>query len=67
VGESVGNTRSEVCWAVVGKDGRHAYVTNFGYGTISSYGISADGTIELLAGGCRLERPGTGRAWRPAR
>jgi len=40
VSASVGNTRSEVCWAVVGKDGRHAYVTNFGDGTISSYSIS---------------------------
>jgi 6-phosphogluconolactonase (cycloisomerase 2 family) len=48
VSESVGNTRSEVCWAVVGKDGRHAYVTNFGDGTISSYRISADGSLELL-------------------
>jgi len=33
---------------VVGKDGRHAYVTNFGDGTISSYSISPDGAIELL-------------------
>src|SRR5690348_1858421 len=39
---SVGNTRSEVCWAVVTKDGRFAYVTNFGDGTVSSYEITAD-------------------------
>src|SRR5262249_14133469 len=40
--------RSEVCWAVVTKDGRHAYVTNFGDGTVSSYEISPDGSIHLL-------------------
>jgi 6-phosphogluconolactonase (cycloisomerase 2 family) len=44
---AVPNTRSEVCWAVVGKDGRIAFVTNFGDGTISTYSIGADGTIEL--------------------
>jgi 6-phosphogluconolactonase len=48
VSASIGNTRSEVCWAVVTKDGRHAFVTNFGDGTISSYSISAEGSIELL-------------------
>jgi 6-phosphogluconolactonase (cycloisomerase 2 family) len=48
VSASVGDTRSEVCWAAVSKDGRYAYVTNFGDGTISSYGIGGDGSISLL-------------------
>jgi 6-phosphogluconolactonase len=48
VSASVKNTRSEVCWAAVSKDGRFAYVTNFGDNTISSYRIAADGSIELL-------------------
>jgi len=48
VSSSVGNTRSEVCWAVVTREGRHAYVTNFGDGTISSYAISPNGEIDLL-------------------
>jgi 6-phosphogluconolactonase len=43
----VGNTRSEVCWAVLSKDGRTAFVTNFGDGTISSYVVGDDGRIEL--------------------
>jgi 6-phosphogluconolactonase len=43
----VENTRSEVCWAVVSKDGRYAFVTNFGDGTISTYAIREDGGIEL--------------------
>jgi len=48
VSASVGSSRSEVCWAVVTDDGRHAFVTNFGDGTISSYALSTDGSIELL-------------------
>jgi 6-phosphogluconolactonase len=47
VSGAVGSTRSEVCWAVIGNDGRTAYVTNFGDGTISSYAIGDDGSIEL--------------------
>jgi 6-phosphogluconolactonase (cycloisomerase 2 family) len=43
----VGNTHSEVCWAVVSRDGRFAWVTNFGDGTISSYRIGPEGAIEL--------------------
>jgi 6-phosphogluconolactonase len=43
----VGDSRSEVCWAAVTRDGRFAYVTNFGDGTISSYQITADGSLRL--------------------
>jgi 6-phosphogluconolactonase len=58
---SVGNTRSEVCWAAVSKDGRYVYVTNFGDCTISSYRIGDDGGIELaeaVAGSTRLGKAG---------
>jgi 6-phosphogluconolactonase len=48
VSGSVGDTRSEVCWAAISPDSRHVYVTNFGDGTISSYTIAADGRLELL-------------------
>ena len=61
VSGSVGDTRSEVCWAAVTKDGRFAYVTNFGDGTISSYAIAGDGSLELLdpmAGTTRLGEKG---------
>jgi 6-phosphogluconolactonase len=47
VSGSIADTRSEVCWAAVTGDGRFAYVTNFGDGTISSYEIAADGSLEL--------------------
>jgi 6-phosphogluconolactonase (cycloisomerase 2 family) len=48
VSGSVGDTRSEVCWAAISPDDRYVYVTNFGDGTISTYTISGDGRIELL-------------------
>jgi 6-phosphogluconolactonase (cycloisomerase 2 family) len=57
VSGSVGDTRSEVCWAVVSQSGRFAYVTNFGDGTISSYEIAHDGALalrEAVAGSTRL-------------
>jgi 6-phosphogluconolactonase len=57
VSGSVGDTRSEVCWAVVSRDGRFAYVTNFGDGTVSSFAIAANGGLELrdpVAGSTRL-------------
>jgi 6-phosphogluconolactonase len=57
VSGSVRDTRSEVCWAVVSHDGRFAYVTNFGDGTVSSYAIAADGGLKLrdaVAGATRI-------------
>jgi 6-phosphogluconolactonase len=57
VSGSVGDTRSEVCWVVVTKDDRFAYVTNFGDGTISCYEIAADRSLRLhepVAGSARL-------------
>jgi 6-phosphogluconolactonase len=47
VSGSVGDTRSEVCWAAVTNDDRFVYVTNFGDGTVSSYAIADDGSILL--------------------
>jgi len=47
VSGAVGSTRSEVCWAAISKDGRTVFVTNFGDGTISTYAIDDDGSIEL--------------------
>jgi len=47
VSGAVGSTRSEVCWAAISKDGRTVFVTNFGDGTISTYAIGDDGSIEF--------------------
>jgi 6-phosphogluconolactonase (cycloisomerase 2 family) len=61
VSRSVGNGRSEICWAVVTRDGRYAFTTNFGDGAVSRYAIGADGSIELedaAAGIAADGRPG---------
>jgi 6-phosphogluconolactonase (cycloisomerase 2 family) len=44
---SVGNGRSEICWAVVTSDGRFAFTTNFADGAVSRYAIGLDGTLTL--------------------
>jgi 6-phosphogluconolactonase len=47
VTRSVGNGRSEICWAVVSKDDRYAFTTNFADGAVSRYAIQSDGSITL--------------------
>ena len=47
VTRSLGNGRSEICWAVVSQDDRYAFTTNFADGAISRWAIEADGRIEL--------------------
>lgn len=57
---SIGNGRSEICWAVI-KDDRWVFTTNFGGGSISRYAIGADGslTLEDVTAGVTVDgRPG---------
>jgi 6-phosphogluconolactonase len=44
---SVGNGRSEICWAVITPDDRFAFTTNYADGAVSRFGISADGSLLL--------------------
>src|SRR5215210_3663338 len=44
---SVGNGRSEICWAVITPDDRFAFTTNFADGAVSRYAIAADGSLSL--------------------
>jgi 6-phosphogluconolactonase len=44
---SVGNGRSEICWAVVTPDDRFAFTTNFADGAVSRFGIASDGSLSL--------------------
>jgi 6-phosphogluconolactonase len=58
---SVGNGRSEICWAVISNDGRYAFTTNFADGAVSRYAIDMDGglTLEDATAGIRDDgRPG---------
>jgi 6-phosphogluconolactonase len=47
ISRSIGNGRSEICWAVVTDDGRYAFTTNFADGSVSRWAIGGDGTITL--------------------
>jgi 6-phosphogluconolactonase (cycloisomerase 2 family) len=47
VSRSVGNGRSEICWAVVSADSRYAFTTNFADGAVSRYAIGSDGELRL--------------------
>jgi 6-phosphogluconolactonase len=47
VSRSVGNGRSEICWAVVTNDGRYAFTTNFADGAVSRYAVNDDGSLIL--------------------
>ncbi len=61
ISRSVGNGRSEICWAVVTADGRYAFTTNFADGAVSCYAIADDGTITLadpVAGAAVEGQPG---------
>lgn len=44
---SIGNGRSEICWAVVTNDGRHVFTTNFADGAVSRYAIASDSSLTL--------------------
>jgi 6-phosphogluconolactonase len=58
---SLGNGRSEICWAVVSRDDRYFFTTNFADGAVSRYAIGADGNLTLedaTAGITEDGRPG---------
>jgi 6-phosphogluconolactonase len=48
VSASVGTNQTAACWVAVTPDGRFAYTTNTGSGSISGYAIDFDGGLTLL-------------------
>jgi 6-phosphogluconolactonase len=48
ISPSVVNTQVAACWIAISKNGKFAYTTNAGSGSISSYAIGADGSLTLL-------------------
>ena len=44
---SLGNGRSEICWAAATSDGRSVFTTNFADGAVSRYAVARDGTLTL--------------------
>jgi 6-phosphogluconolactonase (cycloisomerase 2 family) len=58
---SVPTLQTAACWVVVTKDGRFAYTTNTGSGTISGYRVSRTGELKLLdANGVTANTGGAG-------
>jgi 6-phosphogluconolactonase (cycloisomerase 2 family) len=51
ISASVGTTETAACWVAVSPNGRFAYVTNTGSGSVSAYAVDFDGTIELVGDG----------------
>ena len=47
VSRSIGNGRSEICWAVSTLDGRYVFTTNFADGAISRYQVAVDSSLVL--------------------
>jgi 6-phosphogluconolactonase len=47
VSRSVGNGRSEICWAAVTSDGGYVFTTNFADGAVSRYAVGGDGALTL--------------------
>ncbi len=45
IGHPVGDTQTAACWVALTGDGRVAFTTNTGSGTISSYRVGTDGTL----------------------
>ncbi len=50
ISPSVPTTQTAACWIVVTRNGRFAYASNTGSGTLSGYGVSSDGSLSLLDG-----------------
>jgi len=44
---SVGNGRSEICWAVASPDGRYVFATNFADSAVSRYRVTTDSELVL--------------------
>jgi DNA-binding beta-propeller fold protein YncE len=48
VSASVATTETAACWVAVSKNGRFAYTTNTGSGSVTGYAIAQDGSLTIL-------------------
>ncbi len=51
ISPSVKDGQSAACWVVITKNGRYAYTTNTGSGSVSGYRVARDGSLTLLGDG----------------
>lgn len=50
ISASVPTNQTAACWVVATKNGKFAYTTNAGSGSVSAYRVNKDGSLELLNG-----------------
>ena len=62
ISPAVGTTQTAACWVVISNNGRYAYITNTGSGSISSYRIETNGAISLLEAQAGLTGEGSSPA-----
>jgi 6-phosphogluconolactonase (cycloisomerase 2 family) len=48
ISPAIVNTQVAACWIAISNNGKYAYTTNAGSGSISSYAIAEDGALTLL-------------------
>jgi 6-phosphogluconolactonase len=60
VSASVPTTETAACWFVTTPDGKYAYATNAGSGSVSGYAVGTDGRLTLLTPGGRTGVTGAG-------
>jgi len=60
ISSAVADTETAVCWVVVTKNNKYAYVSNAGSGSISAYKVARDGSIALRDEDGRTGETGAG-------
>ena len=59
ISASVPTGQTAACWIAVSKNGKFAYSTNAGSGSVSAYQVGADGSLSLIAGAAGLTGAGS--------
>lgn len=62
ISPSIPTNQTAACWLVVTQNGKFAYTTNAGSGSISGFHVEADGTLSLLNADGRTGDTGPGSA-----
>jgi 6-phosphogluconolactonase (cycloisomerase 2 family) len=52
--------QTAACWIAVSKNGKFAYSTNAGSGSVSAYAVQRDGSLTLIDGRAGVTGDGTG-------
>lgn len=59
ISASVPTGQTAACWIAVSKNGKFAYSTNAGSGTVSAYRVGTDGSLSLIQGDAGITSDGT--------